>query len=402
MHFNPFEPRQTVKAGFIGVGSRGRSLMKELLACDGTQVLAAADESEASIESTRAILDGKDIPQPAYFSGPDSWRKLLEMDLDLVYVATSWQTHTDIAAAVMESGKHAAVEVPAAETVEDCWRLVETSERTRRHCIMLENCCYDYWETLVKRMVRAGRLGTITHAECAYIHNLRQFLLLERRELWRRQAHIHRNGNLYPTHGLGPVAQCLDIGAGDAFDYLVSMNSIEAGLSEYRDQRLAEEDPRRGEVYRCGDSNVSLIRTVLGRTITLQHDVVTPRPYDRIFLMAGTKGTFRNYPPRLYLDEVTQSEETWLDPNDYRAEWEDPLWSSKGELARKLGGHGGMDFIMTARLVQCLSEGLPPDMDVYDAADWSVPGPLSELSAANRSRPVDFPDFRRKATAVQG
>jgi hypothetical protein len=244
-------------------------------------------------------------------------------------------------------------------------------------------------------MVSAGLLGTITHAECAYIHDLREMLLSGYSEgLWRRQPHLTRDGNHYPTHGLGPVAQILGIGGEDSFDYLVSMSSRPLGLAEYRDVHLPPGDPRCSEVYACGDMNTSLIRTKLGRTIVLQHSVVSPRPYDRNFLIAGTRGTFRDYPPRLYLDGGSAHDE-WQPLDTYREQWEDPLWKTFGEQARKQGGHGGMDFIMNYRLVQLLREGLPPDSDVYDAADWSAPGPLSEQSVAGGSTPVKFPGFRR-------
>jgi hypothetical protein len=395
MHGVPFERYSHVRVGFIGVGWRGQSLMNELLFCDGVDVVAIADERADMLEMTNATLAKRGRPLPATFHGFESWKQLLALDLDLVYVATSWQTHAPIACAAMEAGKHAAVEVPAAVTIEQCWQMVKTSERTRKHCVILENCCYGYWEMLAKRMAYAGMFGTITHAECAYIHDLRnQLFYQDDHQQWRRQAHIHLNGNHYPTHGLGPVAQCLKIGEGDAFDYLVSMSSREASLTEYRAEMLASDDPRRKETYSCGDMNVSLLRTKMGATIVLQHAVVTPRPYDRIFLLAGSKGTFRDYPPRLYLDKIAQPEE-WLNPDDFRADWEDPLWTHQGELALKLGGHGGMDFLMTYRLIETMRQGLPPDMDVYDAADWSAPGPLSFESVAQRSTALDFPDFRR-------
>jgi predicted dehydrogenase len=395
MHGIPFERCEVARVGFIGVGGRGRSLLHEMLACDGVQVAAVADVSSEAVAKAVVQITGAGQATPLALSGSDGWRHLLDTELDLVLVATPWTTHTPYALAAMEAGKHVAVEVPIATTVEECWQLVETSERTRRHCLMLENCCYDYWETLVKRMANAGLLGELTHAECAYIHDLRAMLLEDRSEgLWRRRAHIERDGNLYPTHGLGPVAQILGIGAGDRFDYLVSMSSREIGLSAYRDATLSAGDPKRQEVYHCGDMNSSLIRTAQGRTILLQHDSHTPRPYDRGFLIGGTKGLFRDYPPRLYLDGVGKHED-WLPLDEYKVQWEDPLWTNLGELARKRGGHGGMDFIMIYRLLQTLHEGLPPDMDVYDAVEWSIPGPLSEQSVANRSRPVDFPNFRR-------
>lgn len=395
MHGVPFEQISHVRVGFIGVGSRGQGLLNELLFCEGAEVVAIADEREDMLEMTNAKLTERGQMRPETFHGFESWKRLLDLDLDLVYIATSWQTHAPIASAAMNAGKHAAVEVPAAMTIEQCWEIVETSERTRKHCVILENCCYGYWEMLAKRMAFAGKFGTLTHAECAYLHDLRsQLFFQDDHQQWRRQAHVHINGNHYPTHGLGPVAQCLKIGEGDTFDYLVSMSSREASLSQFRAQRLAGDDPRQREIYTCGDMNVSLLRTKQGATIVLQHDVVTPRPYDRIFLLAGTRGIFRDYPPRLYLDGETQAEE-WLNPEEYRAEWEDPLWTNQGKLALQLGGHGGMDFLMTYRLIQTMREGQPPDMDVYDAADWSAPGPLSVRSVAHRSAAVDFPDFRR-------
>jgi predicted dehydrogenase len=399
MHGIPFERYSTVRIGLIGLGGRGYSQLGELLGCEGVQISALADLHTERVERAAARIQAADQPPPATFVGDNGWRQLIDSELDLVYITTSWSTHTPYAVAAMRAGKHVAVEVPAAVTLEECWALVETSEQTRQHCVMLENCCYDYWETLVKRMVQGGVLGTLTHAECAYIHDLRAELFRERHD-WRRQAHVTRNGNLYPTHGLGPVAQCLGIGQEDAFDYLVSMSSPALGLAHYRKRHLPADNPAWDETYRCGDMNTSLIRTKRGRTIVLQHDSATPRPYDRIFLLAGTKGIFRDYPPRLFLDEVGDHtawppQEAWIPLEAYRQQWEDPLWTHLGELARKRGGHGGMDFIMNYRLIQTMREGLSPDMDVYDAADWCAPGPLSEQSVAHRSAAVDFPNFRR-------
>lgn len=395
MHGVAFPQHETIRFGLIGAGERGRYLLFELLACEGVQVKAVADASQSSVDKAVELVRKAGKPAPNAYIGANAWQQLLEEDLDLVYIATPWDTHAPYAAAAMQAGKHVGVEVPAAVTLEDCWQIVEASERTRRHCVMLENCCYDYWETLVKRMVFAGLLGTVTHAECAYIHDLRQMLFSERSEgLWRRFPHITRDSNHYPTHGLGPVAQILQIGETDAFDYLVSLSSLPAALAEYRDQVLPGDDPKRMEQYIAGDMNTSLIRTKKGRSIVLQHSVVSARPYDRNFLISGTRGTFRDYPPRLYLDGVGQ-EEQWLALDEYKTRWEDPLWTEHGEMARQHGGHGGMDFIMNYRLVQIMREGLAPDSDVYDAADWSAPGPLSQQSTSRRSAPVDFPDFRR-------
>jgi len=284
--------------------------------------------------------------------------------------------------------------VPAAFTLEDCWKLVDTSEKTRRHCLMMENCCYGYNELMVLNMVRAGLFGDLLYGEGAYLHDLRPLLFEDRDEgLWRRFQHTRRNGNLYPTHGLGPVANYMGINRGDRFDYLVSMSTPQRGLDAWRAAHVPTDSPKWKEKYICGDLNTSLIKTANGLVITLQHDTVNPHPYDRINLIAGVKGIFRDYPPRIYFDDPDAEEYTPIDK--FKDEYEHPLWKREGELARKLGGHGGMDFLMLYRLVECMQKGLAPDLDVYDAAAWSAPGPLSEASVAQGSAPVKFPDFTR-------
>jgi predicted dehydrogenase len=345
------------------------------------------------VARAQAAVEKAGQKRPAGFhAGETDFENLCRReDLDVVYIATPWRWHVPMAVAAMEAGKHAFVEVPAASTIEECWRLVDASERTRRHCVMLENCCYGYNELMVLNMVRAGLLGELTHAEAAYIHDLREVLFDDHEGLWRRDEHFTRNGNLYPTHGLGPVAQYLDVNRGDRFEALVSMSSLERSLSLRRD-RLPAGDPRRKETYACGDMNTSIIRTARGRTVLLQHDVVTPRPYDRINHVSGTKGSFRDYPPRIFLDG--QKDDRWGSIKPYRKRFEHPLWTRLRKLASK-GGHGGMDYVMSWRLMQCVREGLVPDMDVYDAATWSAPAPLSEQSVKGGGSAVAFPDFTR-------
>ena len=393
----PFERCTTVRVGMIGVGGRGLSLLHNLLHIEGVRVTSIYDRDRRKAENARArvVAAGQAVPA-IYAADEEACRRLCARDdLDVIYIATPWESHVAHAVTAMEHGKHAAVEVPAATTLDDCWQLVETSERARRHCIQLENCCYGYNEMLVNRLVHAGLLGTITHGEAAYIHDLRRELLDDSAgSYWRRAPHRERDGNLYPTHGLGPVARYMDIDRGDRFDVLVSVSSLERSLSEYRDSHVALTDPRRQERYRCGDMNTSLIKTVRGRTIVLQHTVVTPRPYERNNLIAGTKGTFRDYPARLFLDGQAGGE-VWTTLDRFKARYEDPLWTQVGERAVRVGGHDGMDYLMNYRLMQCLREGLPPEMDVYDAAGWSVAGPLSEQSVAQGSLPVRFPDFLR-------
>jgi predicted dehydrogenase len=293
----------------------------------------------------------------------------------------------------MNHGKHAVSEVPAAITLQECWDLVDASERTQRHCMMLENCCYGENEMLVMNMIRQGVLGELIHGEAAYIHPIAEGILgTGDWAVWRRRHLMKSNGNLYPTHGLGPVALYMDIHGGDRFDYLVSMSSCERVLSRARDA-LPPGDPRRQETYACGDVNTSLIKTALGRTIMVQFDIVTPRPYNRLNLICGTRGTFADYPPRIELKGKGHAWETDLAP--YFEKYGHPLWKRQKEQALKSGGHGGMDYLTNWRLIRCLLAGSPLDMTVYDAAAWSSIFPLSIASVAQGSSPVSVPDFTR-------
>jgi predicted dehydrogenase len=387
----PFPKLDVVRIGVIGLGGRGYSLLGEMLAVEGTQIVAVSDPVEAHSAKGKERVEKAGKGSPAIEA---NWQKLCERkDLDLVYIASAWKDHVPQAVYAMECGKIAAVEVPAATTLADCWRLVDTSERTRKHCVMLENCCYGESELLALNLVRAGLLGTITHGEAAYIHDLRTILLAGRSEgLWRRFPHIERNGNLYPTHGLGPVAWYMDIHRSDRFTRLVSMSSQSAALDEYRDKTVPAEDPTRKEKYKCGDMNSSLIQTALGRTILLQHDVVTPRPYSRLNLVAGSKGAFADFPPRIFFDGDGHD---WKPIDAVKAQWQHKLWKVCGEIAQKIGGHGGVDYIMNYRLIDRIRKGLPPDIDAYAAAAWSAPGPLSDISVAWGNIPLPFPDFTR-------
>ncbi|NUQ11036.1 MAG: Gfo/Idh/MocA family oxidoreductase [Gemmatimonadaceae bacterium] len=393
----PFDRHETVRIAIVGTGLRGRSLLNEWLGVDQVRITALCDIVPEKVERAKQMMQraGHTYEPAVYTDGERAFEALcLRDDIDLVYTATPWQWHVPVCLAAMKAGKHAATEVPAALTLDECWELVNTSERTRRHCIMMENCNYGYNELLVLQMVRAGLFGEIKAGAAAYNHDLRAILFENRDEgLWRRAPHTRRHGNLYPTHGLGPVAFYMDINRGDRFDYLVSMSTEEFGLTEWRAAHEPKDSPKWQERYVAGDLNRSLIRTVKGRVILLEHDVVSPRPYSRINSVQGTKGIFEDYPPRIYFDGPAANHR-WKAIDEYRAEHEHPLWRTLGEKARS-GGHGGMDYVMAWRLVQCLREGLPPDLDVYDAAAWSAPFPLSERSVQSRGRSVDFPDFTR-------
>ena len=390
--FSALDPR----VGIIGTGGRGTSLLENFLAAD-VKVTALCDIVAEKARHAQSLVEkaGQKAPD-VYTKGDHDFENLLSRDdVDIAVLATPWRWHTPMAVSAMNKGKHTFTEVPAATTVAECWQLVDTSERTRRHCIMLENCCYGYNELLVRAMVHAGVLGELLYGEAAYIHDLRSEMFSNEGEgLWRRTVHTERDGNLYPTHGLGPVANYMNINRGDRFQYLVSMSTPARGLAEYRSAHVQQGDPKWKEQYIDGDMNTSLIKTAAGITVNLQHDVSNPHPYDRLNSIAGTKGVFKDYPPRIYVDGQAGGEE-WATIDSYKEQYEHPLWKREGEIARKLGGHGGMDFIMVYRLMECVRKGLAPDMDVYDAAAWSAPGPLSAMSLAQGSAPVQFPDFTR-------
>jgi hypothetical protein len=292
------------RIGIIGTGGRGTSLLQNLLAADA-RVLALCDIVREKAEHAQSlVMEAGQASPELYTAGDHAFESLVERDdLDLVIIATPWNWHVEMAVAAMCHGKHAAVEVPAATTIEDCWTLVDTSEQARRHCMMLENCCYGYNETLVLRMVHEGLFGELLYGEGAYIHDLREELFSNQGEgLWRRTVHTERDGNLYPTHGLGPVANYMGIQRGDRFDYIVSVSTPQRGLDAYRKAHLAASDPRWAEHYVTGDMNTSIIKTAKGLSITLKHDTSNPHPYDRINIIAGTQGAFADYPPRIYLD----------------------------------------------------------------------------------------------------
>jgi hypothetical protein len=390
-----FEKRNP-RIAMIGIGGRGTSLLKNLLAADA-QIVALCDVVQEKAENGAGLVekDGQKRPQ-LYTSGPHDFENMLKRsDIDFVIAATPWGWHAPMALFAMNHGKDVAIEVPGVVTLEDCWNIVNTSESTRKHCIMLENCCYGSNETLVLRMTHAGRFGDLLYGEGAYRHDLRSELFSNAGEgLWRRDEHTKRDGNLYPTHGLGPVANYMGINRGDRFGHLVSMSTPQRGFDVYRKEHLQPNDPRMAEKYVCGDMNTSLIKTANGLTITVKHCVSLPNPYSRINMIAGTKGIFEDYPPRIYFDG--DKDDAYGSLDQYK-EYTHPLWAKMGEVAKKAGGHGGMDFLMLYRLLQRVREGLPPDMDVYDAAAWSSVGPLSVSSVARGSAPIDFPDFTRGA-----
>jgi len=393
------DPIKQVRVAFIGVGKRGSSHVKNIHALyPKVKVVAVCDirKEKAGMSADFLKENGQKVDE--YSGKEESWKEMVKRDdIDLVIIATPWQDHVPMSVYTMQQGKHVACEVPAAYTLEDSWKLVDTAEETQRNFMMLENVCYGDEELWILNMVNEGVFGTLTYAEAAYIHNMTAGLFNDKyTDKWRIRHHMTSNANLYPTHGLGPVAQYLSIGRGDRFDHLVSMSSPEASLTEYsRTVESSNEFYNRTDFVH-GDMNNSLIKTHQGRTVLLQHDVVTPRPYSRINALAGTAGYHEGYPSRLSLKDKGGHE--WLSEDDYnemRERFKHPIWEKlKNEIAKN-GGHGGMDFVMMYRLIDNLNNGIPLDMDVYDGLDWSVVTPLSATSIQLGSIPVKFPDFSR-------
>ena len=389
-------PIPDVRIGFVGIGGQGGGHVRNFLRIPGCRITAVCDvRPDRTDWAAKQIASAGQPPPAVYTRGERDFERLCETeDLDLVFNATPWEWHGPIMLAAMKNGKHTATEVPAVMTLDDCWAIVEAAEKHKRHCVMMENCNYDRMEMMAFNIVRQGLFGEILHAGGGYLHDLREIKFADRGEgLWRRAWSMKLDGNLYPTHGLGPIANCLDINRGDRFDYLVSMSGPSRGLQAWAAEHEPPDSPKRHERYVLGDVNVSLIKTAKGKTIYVEHCTNLPRPYSRIHIVQGTKGLFQGYPNRLYIEGRGRPHQ-WLQAQDVLAEFEHPLWKEIAEQAQG-AGHGGMDFIEDYRLIKCLREGLPTDMNVYDAAALSAVIEASVRSVKRRSEPVDIPDFTR-------
>ena len=394
------QPISKVRVGIIGMGNRGSVLIQMfeyLIKNNYAEIVALSDLKEAKLNKNNEYL--KTIQKKEarlYFGNENEWKKVAERDdIDLLIIATPWNYHTEMSVYGMEQGKHVACEQPMAMTLEDCWRLIEVAERTKKHCMYMENCCFNGEELWILNMIDKGVFGDINHAEGAYIHDLRKHMMHETyyENQWRIKHHETKNGNFYTGHGLGPVSFYMDIGRGDNYDHLVSMSSREQSLSDG-----AKKEGYKTTEFTCGDMNTTLIRTKKGRTIMLQFDTHTGRPYSRLNTVTGTKAVHQGYPSRLYVGhEELQWGHSWLKDDEYtiyREKYDHPLWKKlREQIDANAVGHGGMDFVMIYRLIRCLNEGLPLDINLYDSVLWSAVTPLSELSVANQSASLKIPDF---------
>ena len=405
---------ETVRVGFVGLGMRGPGAVERFTYIPGTQIVALCDYEKERAEACQQLLKKASMPKAAVYSGEKGYEELCKReDIDLVYIAADWMHHFPIAKCALEHGKHVAIEVPSAMNLKECWELINLSETTRKHCMILENCCYDWFEMNTLNMAQNGVFGEVIRAQGAYIHNLIDFWDYywkkgeEDKLGWRLEYNMKHRGDVYATHGLGPVAQALDIHRGDRMVTLVAMDTKSVNGKALVEART--DSACTG--FRNGDHTTTLIRTAAGKVIEIQHNVMTPQPYNRLYQLTGTKGFANKYPVEGYALSADQLSASGVQPqvDDLSshgflpqaemealvAKYQHPILKKYGDMAKEVGGHGGMDFIMDSRLVYCLQNGLPLDMDVYDLAEWCCLAELGELSMDNGCAPVSFPDFTR-------
>ncbi|MFA6837846.1 MAG: Gfo/Idh/MocA family oxidoreductase [Dysgonamonadaceae bacterium] len=400
---------ETVRVGFIGLGMRGPGAVDRFINIPGTEIVALCDIYAERVENSQKILEKAGLPRAAEYSGSeDAWKKLCERDdIDLVYIVTDWRNHAEMMIYAMEHGKHVACEVPAAMTLDEIWSVINTAEKTQKHCMQLENCVYDFFELTTLNMAHQGLFGEVLHAEGGYIHNLAEFWEYYEGD-WRMKYNKEFRGDVYATHGMGPACQVLDIHRGDKMNYLVSMDNKPVNIPEYLIAKRGM-SPDSAYNFQNGQNTMTIIRTEKGKTLHIQHDVSSPRPYSRMYQVSGTKGFAQKYPIEGYALEGNELKDGNPDlenlnahafvsedmKNELMQKYKHPIHQELEEIAKKVGGHGGMDFIMDYRLVYCLKNGLPLDMDVYDLAEWCCLGELSRISMENNSALVAIPDFTR-------
>lgn len=401
---------ETVRIAVIGVGARGPQHLQFSASLPGTEIVAISDLYEDLATKWAGVVKEMGKGQrhqniATYYGSEDKWKLMLEeVKPDMVFIATNWANHASMAIEAMNKGAHAFVEVPLAMSIAELWKIVDTSEKTRKHCMMMENVNYGRDELLFLNMCRLGVVGELLHGEAAYIHDLRtQMDEVERGTgSWRTYHYAKRNGNLYPTHGLGPVAQYMNLGrTEDTFKSLVSYSTPAMGRALYARKNYPPDHKWNQMDYKGGDMNTSIIKTNLGRTILVQWDETSPRPYSRLNLIQGTKGILAGFPTRVALEGgiegITESHHKWVQGEELATlyeKYDHPLYKRLSSTTSE-SGHGGMDGMMVYRIIECLRNGLPLDQNLYEGCFWSAVTPLSELSVANEGAPQTFPDFTR-------
>lgn len=409
--------KKVVRIGLVGLGMRGPGAVENFSLIPGVQVVALCDYEEKRAVKQNERLRKNGLAPAAVYYGEKGYEALCKRpDIDLVYIATDWEHHAIVAKCALENGKNVADEVPSAMNLQECWDLINLAEQKQLNCMILENCCYDWFEMRTLNMAQHGVFGEILRAQGAYIHNLDDFWDYYWKNPngsdpdqlgWRLKYNKENRGDLYATHGLGPVAQALDIHRGDRMKTLVSMDTKSVHGKELVEKKMGKPCTE----FRNGDHTTTLIRTEGEKVIELQHDVMNPQPYNRLYQLTGTRGFANKYPVEGYAVDASQLKATGNQPKvddlsthsfmpdeqrkALEEKYESPILKKFGKLAKEVGGHGGMDFIMCARLIYCLQNGLPLDMDVYDLAEWCAIAELSAISLDNDCSPVTFPDFTR-------
>lgn len=409
--------KKVVRIGLVGLGMRGPGAVENFSLIPGVQVVALCDYEEKRAVKQNERLRKNGLAPAAVYYGEKGYEALCKRtDIDLVYIATDWEHHAIVAKCALENGKNVADEVPSAMNLQECWDLINLAEQKQLNCMILENCCYDWFEMRTLNMAQHGVFGEILRAQGAYIHNLDDFWDYYWKNPngsdpdqlgWRLKYNKENRGDLYATHGLGPVAQALDIHRGDRMKTLVSMDTKSVHGKELVEKKTGKPCTE----FRNGDHTTTLIRTEGEKVIELQHDVMNPQPYNRLYQLTGTRGFANKYPVEGYAVDASQLKATGNQPKvddlsthsfmpdeqrkALEEKYESPILKKFGKLAKEVGGHGGMDFIMCARLIYCLQNGLPLDMDVYDLAEWCAIAELSAISLDNDCSPVTFPDFTR-------
>ena len=408
-----------VRVGFVGLGMRGSDAVERWTHIPGIQVVALCDYEVQRADACQQALEKASMPRAAVYHGEKGYEELCARnDLDLVYIATDWVHHFPVARCALEHGKHVAVEVPSAMNLHEIWALIDLVEQKRLHCMILENCCYDFFELNSLSMAQQGVFGEVIYAQGAYRHELSPYWDKywngnpNDRLQWRLRYNKDHRGDVYPTHGLGPIAQVMNIHRGDRMETLVAMDT-----RSFNGRQLVKDRTGEDVEFRNGDHTTTLIRTAQGKVLEIHHNVMTPQPYNRMYQLTGTEGFANKYPREGYAvqgrwletaekhAEAAESQKyDQLTGHSYLTEEQNrmlverftsPLVTRYEKKAKEVGGHGGMDFIMDSRLVYCLQNGLPLDMDIYDLAEWCCLAELGAISMDNGNLPVEVPDFTR-------
>ena len=381
---------RNVRMGIIGLGGRGRSLLRNLMHVEGVDIVALSDKREKRLNMglEQVIETGREMP-----AGYIDHKEMLERDdIEGIIIATGWISHIELAVETMRSGKYAGVEVGGASSMEECWSLIRAYEETGVHCMMLENCCYGRNEMAMLNIVKQGVFGEVIHCQCGYQHDLREHIGTgKERNHYRIHHYLHRNGDLYPTHGLGPVAKILNINRGNRFIKLSAMSSKARGLHTWLAGHYGEDHEMAKAEITQGDIVTTMIECAHGETVLIIHDTTLPRPYSRGLRIQGTEGIWMEDNDSIYI-EGKSPEHTWEDFEEYREEYDHPLWKEYIKEGIK-EGHGGMDYLCLSAFVESIDRGIEPPIDTYDTAAWMAVTALSEQSIAQGGGAVDFPDF---------